>query len=272
MPTEITPSSASSAGRVVTAEALTVAPGVLGRPLAGPGQRFAAMVTDLVAVGLLSLLSGPWLGLGTGVMLIVLFGNSRTAPLPLKAVRLVCRVLGAIIVFLSVLALGHVSLLRNSRLQLDVFTGRPPSPAMKTTVYVAPDASAAEVRQVVQQLEKQVEELKAENRELHEVRRSWVHQARAFTTTLGVTFGWSGVYFTLLAGAWGGRTLGKVLLRTRAVKINGTPFTFFDAFVRHGGYVAGVAMGLTGFLKLLWEPNRQAVEDRIASTVVIKVS
>ena len=48
------------------------------------------------------------------------------------------------------------------------------------------------------------------------------------------------------------------------------PFTFFDAFVRNGGYVAGVAMGLTGFLKLLWEPNRQAVEDRIASTVVVK--
>jgi uncharacterized RDD family membrane protein YckC len=68
----------------------------------------------------------------------------------------------------------------------------------------------------------------------------------------------------------GGRTLGKLLLRTRAVKVNGTPFTFFDGFVRQGGYVAGVAMGLIGFLKLLWEPNRQAVEDRIAGTVVVR--
>ena len=34
--------------------------------------------------------------------------------------------------------------------------------------------------------------------------------------------------------------------------------------------MAGVAMGLIGFLKLLWEPNRQAVEDRIAATVVVK--
>jgi hypothetical protein len=269
MPAEI-PKSASAAGRVVTAEALTVATGVLGRPLAEPWRRFAAMVVDLVTVGLLSLLSGPWLGLGTGTMLIVLFGNSRSAPLPLKAVRLVCRTLGAILVLLSVLALGHVSVLRKSGLQLDVFTGRPQSAAMKTSVYLAPDASAAEVRNVAHQLEKQVDELKAENRELHDARRSWLHQSRAFATTLGVTFGWSGVYFTLLAGVWGGRTLGKLLLRTRAVKINGTPFTFFDAFVRHGGYVAGVAMGLTGFLKLLWEPNRQAVEDRIASTVVVK--
>jgi hypothetical protein len=34
--------------------------------------------------------------------------------------------------------------------------------------------------------------------------------------------------------------------------------------------MAGLAMGLLGFLKLLWEPNRQAVEDRIVGTVVIK--
>jgi uncharacterized RDD family membrane protein YckC len=61
-----------------------------------------------------------------------------------------------------------------------------------------------------------------------------------------------------------------LLLGIRAAKTDGLPFTFFDAFVRHGGYVAGVAMGLTGFLRLLWEPNRQAVEDRIAGTVVVK--
>ena len=67
-----------------------------------------------------------------------------------------------------------------------------------------------------------------------------------------------------------GRTLGKLLLGIRAVKVNGAKFTYFDAFVRQGGYVAGVAMGMIGFLKLLWEPNRQAVEDRIAATVVVK--
>ena len=88
---------------------------------------------------------------------------------------------------------------------------------------------------------------------------------------LGVTFGWAGIYFTLLAGLLNGRTLGKFIFRIRAVKINGTPFTYFDGFIRQGGYVAGVALGMLGFLKLLWEPNRQAVEDRIAATVVVKV-
>ena len=260
----------SASGRAVTAEALGLAPSVLGLPLADPWRRFAAMLADLAAVGLLSLLSGPWLGLATGAMLLVLFGNSPDVPFVLKAVRTGCRLLGAIIVILSVFALGHVSLLRDSGLNLEAFTGREPIAAMNETVYIAPNASAADLRTGAGRLEKQVTDLKAENLRLREASRSWLNQSRAFANTLGVTFGWSGVYFTLLAGAFGGRTLGKLLLRIRAVKTNGLPFTFFDAFVRHGGYVAGVAMGLTGFLRLLWEPNRQAVEDRIAGTVVVR--
>jgi hypothetical protein len=258
-----------TSGRRVTAETLTAAPSIVGLPLADPWRRFVGMLVDLGAVGLLSLLSGPWLGLGTGLMLIVLFGHASSAPIPLKAVRLACRVLGAIIVVLSVFALGHVSLLRKSGLELEAFTGRAPVPAMSETIFIPPTASPSELREATAKLEKQVAALKAENLRLREASKSWTYQSRAFATTLGVTFGWSGVYFTLLAGACGGRTLGKMLLRTRAVKTNGTPFTFFDAFVRHGGYIAGVAMGLTGFLKLVWEPNRQAVEDRIAGTVVV---
>jgi uncharacterized RDD family membrane protein YckC len=115
-----------------------------------------------------------------------------------------------------------------------------------------------------------VEELKKEYREQRAAGASWLHQTRAFTGALGVTFGWSGIYFTLVTGLLRGRSLGKLLLGTRVVKVNGTPLTYFDTFIRHGGYVAGVAMGMIGFLKILWEPNRQGVEDRIAGTVVIK--
>ena len=263
---------APATGRVVTADTLAVAPSVMGRPLAGPGQRFAAMAVDLVAVGLLSLLATPWLGLATGALLLLLFGNDPAAPIALKAVRWSCRALGLVVVAMSVLALGHVPLLRKSGLELDAFTGKPPSAAMTATISISPNASAGELRTATGQLQQQVDDLKAEHRELQAASTSWVYGARAFANALGVTFGWSGVYFTLVAGALGGRTLGKLLLRTRAVKINGTPFTFFDGFVRQGGYVAGVAMGLIGFLKLLWEPNRQAVEDRIAGTVVARES
>src|SRR5688572_4894446 len=208
---------ADAVGRVVTTETLTAAPAVLGLRLADPWRRFSGMMVDLCAVGLLSLLSGPWLGLATGFMLIVLFGNAASAPIPLKAVRLGCRVLGAIIVVLSVFALGHVSLLRNSGLDLEAFTGRAPIPAMSETVYVPPGASPAELRAATVKLEKQVADLKTENLRLREASKSWTYQSRAFASTLGVTFGWSGVYFTLLAGACGGRTLGKMVLGTRAV-------------------------------------------------------
>jgi hypothetical protein len=178
--------------------------------------------------------------------------------------------LGVVVAFLSALVLGHVSLVREGGLNVDAITGRPPSAAMTETVSVAPAASAAELRAATDRLQKQVQELKAEHRELQAASTSLTYRARAFANALGVTFGWSGAYFTLLAGFLNGRTPGKLLLGTRAVKINGLPFTFFDAFVRHGGYVAGVAMGMLGFLKVLWEPNRQAVEDRIAGTVVVR--
>ena len=263
--------SARAAGRVVTAETLSVAANILGRSLAEPWRRAAAIAADLVIVGLLSLLATPWLGLATGALLLVLFGQAADAPLALKVARWGCRALGVVVGGLSILALGHVTLLRDTSLQLDAFTGRPASAAMTMVVNIPPEATSAEVREAAFRLQQQVETLKTEHRELEAASASWLYRARAFANALGVTFGWSGVYFTLCAGLFGGRTVGKLLLRTRVVKVNGQPFTFFDAFVRQGGYVAGVAMGLLGFAKPLWEPNRQTVEDRIAGTVVIRV-
>lgn len=262
----------SAAGRIVTAATLAVAPEVLGRPLAEPWRRLAAVALDLAAVGLLSLLSAPWLGIATGVLLVVLFGNQADAPVLLKGVRWICRLLGVGLAVFSTLVLGHVSFLREGGLRTDALTGPQESAAMRDTVYVAPNASPGELRSATAALQTQVDALKAENRDLQAAAGSWTYRARSFANALGITFGWSGVYFTLTAGLLAGRTLGKLVLRIQAVKTNGRPFTFFDAFVRHGGYVAGLAMGLTGFLKLLWEPNRQAVEDRIAGTVVVRAA
>jgi hypothetical protein len=259
------------AGRVVTVETLTAAPAIVGQPLAEPWRRLAGIATDLTLVTALSILSRPWLGLATGAMLLVLFGNSATAPFPLKVVRTFCRGLGGALILLSALALGHVSLLRSSGFHLEALTGRPPSVAMREIIYVAPEAGAGELRNAVPRLQQQVDDLKKEVRDWQRASNSWLYQVRTLSSALGITFGWSGIYFTLFAGALAGRTPGKLLFRTRATKVNGQPFTFFDAFVRHGGYVAGVAMGMTGFLNLLWDANRRAVEDRIAGTVVLKV-
>jgi hypothetical protein len=57
-------------------------------------------------------------------MLLVLFGNSPTAPLPLKLVRLFCRGLGAALLLLSALVLGHVSAVRLDKLHLGALTSR----------------------------------------------------------------------------------------------------------------------------------------------------
>jgi hypothetical protein len=42
-----------------------------------------------------------------------------------------------------------------------------------------------------------------------------------------------------------------------------------DCFGRYGGYAAGLATAGIGLLQVLWDPNRQAVQDKLAHTVVI---
>jgi len=255
-------------GRQVRTDTLAVAPEILGLTLAEPWRRLAAMIVDLLAIALLSQLAGPFLGIAMGLMLALILGTGRDAPLALRAARWICRAAGGVVVLLSVLALGHSPIIRGG---LDFKAAGEESAAMKKTVFVPENASYNQLRSTTEELSAQVKSLKEEIRAERQAQRTPAGRALALTGAIGVTFGWSGVYFTLLTGLLNGRTLGKLLLRIRATKINGTKFTYFDGFIRQGGYVAGVAMGLIGFFKMLWEPNRQTVEDRIAATVVVKM-
>ena len=124
--------------RAVTETTLAVSPLVVGRPLAAPWRRLAAMGVDLALVSLLSLLSGPWLGIATGAMLTVLLGNAATAPAALKVARVALRGLGAVIAGLSILALGHSDLVRADGLKLSALEATE-SAALRETVYVAPN-------------------------------------------------------------------------------------------------------------------------------------
>lgn len=88
----------------------------------------------------------------------------------------------------------------------------------------------------------------------------------------GLGFGWAVFYFTLLTG-WGhGQTIGKKLMKIKVIQLDGRELSFWDAFSRQGGYGAGFATGLIGFLQVFWDPNRQAIQDKVASTVVIKLN
>jgi len=89
---------------------------------------------------------------------------------------------------------------------------------------------------------------------------------------LGLGFGWAAVYFTLFSLLWRGQTPGKKVCNIRVVALNGEPLGLLDCFGRYGGYGAGFATGLLGFLQVYWDPNRQAIQDKISATVVIQGS
>lgn len=86
---------------------------------------------------------------------------------------------------------------------------------------------------------------------------------------LGIGFGWAAFYFTMFTAIWHGQTPGKKLLRIRVIQLDGTPLSVWDSFGRYGGYGAGIATGLLGFAQIYWDPNRQAIHDKISATIVI---
>lgn len=93
--------------------------------------------------------------------------------------------------------------------------------------------------------------------------------ARGVLQDLGLSLGWAALYFSAFTALWKGQTPGKRLLRLRVQMLRGGRISWWDAFSRFGGYGAGFATGLLGFLQLTWDANRQAIQDKIAGTVVI---
>jgi hypothetical protein len=85
-----------------------------------------------------------------------------------------------------------------------------------------------------------------------------------------VAFGFGTIYLTVFTAWWGGQTPGKKLLGVRVLRLDGKPIGWWDAFERAGGYAAGFATGLLGFAQVFWDPNRQAIPDRVSSTVVVR--
>ncbi len=88
---------------------------------------------------------------------------------------------------------------------------------------------------------------------------------------LGLGLGWSSLYFTAFLVLWSGQTPGKRLFRIRVVRLDGKPIGWWTALERFGGYTAGLGTGLLGFLQVFWDRNRQAIQDKISETVVVKL-
>ncbi|RDV27344.1 RDD family protein [Alteromonas aestuariivivens] len=87
---------------------------------------------------------------------------------------------------------------------------------------------------------------------------------------LGLGFGWAALYYSVCTAWWRGYTPGKRLMGIKVLKLDGTTMTLWESFGRYGGYGAGLATGLLGFLQILWDPNRQGIQDKIAETLVLR--
>lgn len=93
---------------------------------------------------------------------------------------------------------------------------------------------------------------------------------RRIADDLGLGIGWAALYFSVFLSWWNGLTPAKRIFRIRVVRLDRSPITWWIAFERYGGYAAGFATGLLGFAQVYWDPNRQAIHDRIAGTIVIQ--
>ena len=260
---------AKRAAVVFKLEVARVDPALAGRPLAAHWQRVLGMVIDLVLVSAISVLTGPPLALGMGATIVSLGGRNVSPTRAWAVVRWVFIALGAAIMVAAAFMMAGRPLVRPGAFHL---AAKAPAATVLAPVELPLVPSKDDLRRANAQLQGQVEALRTENTQLRTTIRgsSWLNAASDFSRTFGLTFGWAGVYFTLSLAWLGGRTPGKWIVGTRVVRLDGRPLTTLDAFTRYGGYAAGLATGLIGFARVLWEPNRQAIEDKIAWTVVVR--
>lgn len=255
----------------VRPEALNVTPALLGAPLAPHGRRAAAMGVDVALVALLSSTGMFWVVAGIGALLVQL-----RRPVPGRPRS------RAVLMWVALALLMLVAVDRGSTWW--AHRGDPPRPAARgdddddedvpaaasAASSNAPAAAlAAGQRQHLQDLAR-IEDLEARLAQAHEPRPlQWRNEAMRRLHRLGLRFGWAIAYFSLLPFWWQGQTVGKRLFGLRVVHLAGKPMGVMDCFGRYGGYAAGLATGGIGLLQVLWDPNRQAVEDKLAHTVVI---
>lgn len=248
----------------VTPEALNVAADLVGRPLAPPGRRAAAMALDLLVVAVLSSLSNLWLGLG--LLLVAL--QLRSAAGGGSRLR---RTAGWLLVALF-------TLLAARELWLGWRERQEPKapPAAEAAAEAGDEKTAGDTLHKIGEGLPDAERIKLLEAAVVSLAKNQKPKAGSFgdeverlLDAVGASFGWGVVYFSLLPAFWPGQTIGKKLFRLQVLELTGQPMTVMRSLKRYGGYAAGMATGGLGFTQLLWDPNRQAIQDRAAHTVVV---
>jgi uncharacterized RDD family membrane protein YckC len=98
-----------------------------------------------------------------------------------------------------------------------------------------------------------------------------IHRLMPTPLRLVALFGVVLLYFTLCHASRRGQTLGKRLLGIRVVHLGGEKLSLFDSFERAAGLLEIPATLGLGLLSLWREPNRRLSHDRIVHTAVVRV-
>ena len=249
----------------VRPEALNVTPDLLGMPLAPHGRRAGAMALDLAVVGLLSSTGLFWVVAGIAALARQLMqrvpgrGRARSALMWLTLAALLA---------VGGKHLRDLALHRNDPVRAAVSDDEDSDDAAASAVPVLVAAASQPAAQA--QAAARIAALESELADARKPRPvRWRDDALKMWHRLARGFGWAVAYFSLLPFWWRGQTLGKRLLGLRVVELTGKPLGLLTSFGRYGGYAAGLATGGLGFAQVLWDPNRQAVQDKLAHTVVV---
>ena len=296
--------------QIVTDMAFRVDPQLLGADLASPWRRWAALLVDLVISGVVSALGGAGVAaaLAATVGYRVLAGVGERSWAFFRSAGAAFASLLIFAITLAILSGGPdpddvdrrerqvaaLAALREAREHtasattterqrrtLDAVNGilgalkAESSDAERQAIAEVVGDIAASVESLTDEssLAVRIKALQDENERLREEldAPSVLRTVRAAAADFGLTFGWVGAYFTLLLAWLKGATPGKRLLSIRVYRLDGRPLSLWLSFERFAGYAAGLATGLLGFVQIFWDPNRQAIQDRIAGTVVVRM-
>jgi uncharacterized RDD family membrane protein YckC len=78
-------------------------------------------------------------------------------------------------------------------------------------------------------------------------------------------------YYSLMFYFTNGRTIGKFLLGIRVVSVYHHKIGLWHCIERSLGYAASVLELGIGFIQAFWNPNRMALHDKIADTIVVRI-
>ena len=264
------PSSVKDQRRWVTPEALNVAPDLAGLALATPARRALAMGLDLAFIALLSDVGGFWLVCGLALTVVLLRARRSNGSRRVLVGWAFAGVLGLLAVQDAWHNFGPNRQAHRAEEAADAAADELAEAqaelAARGNHLALPASSAASAGSDASR----IAQLEAELAELKKPKPfRWRQELHRLIESVGISFGWGMVYFSLLPAWWGGQTLGKKALQLRVLELTGKPLTVMRCLRRYGGYAAGMATGGLGFLQVLWDVNRQGIQDRVAHTVVV---